>query len=65
MVEISHHMMVHDPTEMLFRSIPAGFLMAAMVWLIPSAEGAGLSRHHPNDLPDRDRRLRPHHRRQL
>jgi formate/nitrite transporter FocA (FNT family) len=41
MVEISHHMMEHDPTQMLFRSIPAGFLMAAMVWLIPSAEGAG------------------------
>ncbi|MGH8207214.1 MAG: formate/nitrite transporter family protein, partial [Steroidobacteraceae bacterium] len=26
--------------EMFFRGISAGFLIAAMVWLIPSAEGA-------------------------
>ena len=26
--------------EMLFRGIAAGFLVAAMVWLLPSAEAA-------------------------
>jgi formate/nitrite transporter FocA (FNT family) len=40
MLELSGHLMQNDPVEMLFRAIPAGFLMAATVWLIPSAEGA-------------------------
>ena len=40
MLEISHQSMQHAPIQMFFLAIPAGFLMAAMVWLIPSAEGA-------------------------
>jgi formate/nitrite transporter FocA (FNT family) len=40
MLEISSHMLSPPPVEMFFRAISAGFLMAAMVWLIPSAEGA-------------------------
>jgi formate-nitrite transporter family protein len=38
MVEISQHTMAFGWWEMLFRAIPAGFLIAVMVWLIPSAE---------------------------
>lgn len=37
---ISHHFMQKDATEMLLHGIPAGFLIAAMVWMIPSAENA-------------------------
>lgn len=40
MVEISRHLLDYHPIEMFFRAISAGFLIAAMVWLIPSAEGA-------------------------
>lgn len=40
MLEISRTAMAHSWWEMLFRGISAGFLMAAMVWLIPSAEYA-------------------------
>lgn len=40
MLEISGHLMEPSPIEMFFRAISSGFLMAAMVWLIPSAEGA-------------------------
>jgi formate/nitrite transporter FocA (FNT family) len=40
MIEISRHLMENSPTEMFFRAISAGFLIAAMVWVIPSAEGA-------------------------
>jgi formate-nitrite transporter family protein len=38
MIELSAHMMALGWTEMFFRAIGAGFLIAAMVWLIPSAE---------------------------
>ena len=37
MLEISRHAMSHEWLEMGFRGITAGFLMAAMVWLIPAA----------------------------
>lgn len=37
---ISHHFMQKDASEMLLHGIPAGFLIAAMVWMIPSAENA-------------------------
>lgn len=37
---ISHHFMQKDAAEMLLHGIPAGFLIAAMVWMIPSAENA-------------------------
>jgi formate/nitrite transporter FocA (FNT family) len=40
MFEISREMIAPGPVEMFFRAISAGFLIAAMVWLIPSAEGA-------------------------
>jgi formate/nitrite transporter FocA (FNT family) len=40
MLDISHHILGHTLLETFFRSIAAGFLMAAMVWLIPGAEAA-------------------------
>ena len=40
MLDISRQLMGHTFGEMFFRGIAAGFLVAAMVWLIPSAEAA-------------------------
>lgn len=40
MLEISRHAMDHDWLEMGFHAISAGFLMAAMVWLMPAAGAA-------------------------
>lgn len=40
MFEISRHAMASGPVSMFFKGIAAGFLIAAMVWLLPSAEGA-------------------------
>ncbi len=40
MLSISHALLQLSWPEMLFRAIGAGFLMAAMVWLMPSAESA-------------------------
>ncbi|HEX7054318.1 MAG TPA: formate/nitrite transporter family protein [Burkholderiales bacterium] len=40
MLEVSRHAMQHGWLEMGFRAITAGFLMAALVWLLPAAEGA-------------------------
>lgn len=37
---VSRHFMEKSPTEMLLHGVPAGFLIAAMVWMIPSAKGA-------------------------
>jgi len=37
---ISRHFMIKDAAEMALHGIPAGFLIAAMVWMIPSAENA-------------------------
>lgn len=42
MLELSRQGLDHGWWETLFRAITAGFLMAAMVWLIPSAKGAEL-----------------------
>jgi formate/nitrite transporter FocA (FNT family) len=42
MLDISQEMMTNGPIEMLFKGITSGFLIAAMVWLIPSAEGTQL-----------------------
>lgn len=39
MLEISIHMMESTPIAMFFKAISAGYLIAAMVWLLPSAEG--------------------------
>jgi formate-nitrite transporter family protein len=40
MIEISQSAMAFGWWEMLFRGISAGFLIALMVWLLPSAEGS-------------------------
>jgi len=40
MVELSGRMMENGWLEMFFKAISAGFLIAATVWLIPSAEAA-------------------------
>lgn len=40
MLAISAHAMDHGWWEMVFLAISAGFLIAAMVWLIPSAKGS-------------------------
>lgn len=41
MIDISRHSMLRgDVIEMFLKGISAGFLIAAMVWLIPSAESA-------------------------
>jgi len=40
MLQVSRDAVQHGWTEMFFHAITAGFLMAAMVWLIPAAEGA-------------------------
>jgi len=40
MLDLSHQLMQNDWAEMFFKGIAAGFLIATMVWLIPSAEGA-------------------------
>ena len=40
MMSISRESMDHDALGLLFRGITAGFLMAAMVWLIPASSAA-------------------------
>ncbi|MBV8573868.1 MAG: formate/nitrite transporter family protein [Acetobacteraceae bacterium] len=40
MLAVSGHLLDHSWLEMAFRGVAAGFLIAAMVWLIPSAESA-------------------------
>ncbi|HEV7384877.1 MAG TPA: formate/nitrite transporter family protein [Phenylobacterium sp.] len=40
MLDISHHAMQGSPLDLFFRAITAGFLIAAMVWLLPSAQSA-------------------------
>ena len=40
MLEISRHALDRGWVEMVFRGITAGFLMAAMVWLMPGADAA-------------------------
>ena len=39
MYAVSREMMANGGVEMFFKGIAAGFLIATMVWLIPSAEG--------------------------
>jgi formate/nitrite transporter FocA (FNT family) len=38
MLAISQESVAHSPLEIFFRAIAAGFLIAAMVWLLPSAQ---------------------------
>jgi formate/nitrite transporter FocA (FNT family) len=40
MLALSHHILEHGWIEMVFKGIGAGFLVAAMVWLLPGAESA-------------------------
>lgn len=40
MLEIAGQITDHSLTEMLFRAIASGFLIATMVWLLPGAEAA-------------------------
>lgn len=40
MLEISRQMMEYSWSEMFFRGIASGFLIAAMVWIVPSADTA-------------------------
>jgi formate/nitrite transporter FocA (FNT family) len=40
MLEISRHAMEGSPLDLFFRAITGGFLIAAMVWLLPSAGSA-------------------------
>lgn len=39
-LEISHHVAQLTPAEAFLRAIPSGFFIAALVWMLPSAEGA-------------------------
>lgn len=38
--EIGEHMMTNTPSEMFLKGIVAGWLIAALVWMMPSAEGS-------------------------
>lgn len=40
MLNVSAHILHHGWPDSLFRAIAAGFLMAAMVWMLPGAEAA-------------------------
>lgn len=40
MLDLSRHLVGYNLYEMFFKGIAAGFLIAAMVWLIPSSETA-------------------------
>lgn len=39
-LEIGNHLMANTTTEMFVKAIAAGWLIAALVWILPSAEGA-------------------------
>lgn len=39
-LEISHHVALLAPSEALVRGIPAGFFIAALVWMLPSSRGS-------------------------
>jgi formate/nitrite transporter FocA (FNT family) len=43
MLDISRHILGHGFLEATFRAVAAGFLMAAMVWLLPSSESGQFS----------------------
>jgi formate-nitrite transporter family protein len=40
--ELSHHMMALDTDQMFTRGIPSGILVAAIVWVLPSAAGTAI-----------------------
>ncbi len=37
-IDVSHHAINRDLSDVFIQGIPAGFLMAAIVWMLPSAE---------------------------
>ena len=39
MLELSRHLLERDPLQLIAMGIPAGFLMAAIPWALPSARG--------------------------
>lgn len=39
-VELSHHVAAWSASDTFVKAIPAGFLIAAIVWMLPSAEGS-------------------------
>ncbi|SLN58088.1 formate/nitrite transporter family protein [Pseudooctadecabacter jejudonensis] len=41
LMELSRHAMGFTPSEAFFRAIPAGILIAAIVWMVPQAEAVG------------------------
>lgn len=41
-LEISHHLMTLDPQQMFLRGIVAGWIIATLVWLLPSSGNAGI-----------------------
>ncbi|WP_282110128.1 formate/nitrite transporter family protein [Shewanella algicola] len=41
-LQISRHVAELSPSESLLRGIPAGFFIAALVWMLPSAKGSSL-----------------------
>jgi len=40
--DISRHMMANTPAEMFVKGIAAGWLIAALVWMLPSSEGTDI-----------------------
>jgi formate/nitrite transporter FocA (FNT family) len=64
MLTISRGLLALGWWDMFFRAISSGFLIAAMVWMIPSAESAKFSVITLMTYLDRDRRLHPYRRRQ-
>lgn len=38
LVDISHHAVMRDPGLIFLQALPAGFLIAALVWMLPSSE---------------------------
>ncbi len=40
LLEVSHHFADNSPLEALVYGIPAGFFIASIVWMLPSAEGS-------------------------
>lgn len=40
LLDLSHHALGFAPSEAFFRGIPAGILVAAIVWMMPQAEAA-------------------------
>jgi len=40
MIEIDNHLMHNDAWQMFFKGIVAGWIIAALVWILPTAEGS-------------------------